>query len=183
MIPAVAQTLASILADRTSLRSTEQIDFNPPNPALIGKAALTVYCYHIQACSPAPFEPPCDRDCHPWLAVHSTALSQPWFELLFLITAWDFTILGEQQLMSEALSALLCQEWVYRDRQSPDAQHHEDILFKVSSTPTVDPIQLWQSLNVPLRPAIYITISVPLPRSPLHRSFQIPQYNQSSVAQ
>jgi Pvc16 N-terminal domain len=157
MIPAVAQTLARILANGTSLLSTEQIDFNPPNSCLAGRAALTVYCYNIQEC-----DFPGEQSSFANAPVQLKPASVRWFELAFLITAWDFTALGEQQLLSEALNSLLCREWFESDRLASELSLGERRMFKIASTETVDPIQLWRSLNLPLRPALYITVTAPL---------------------
>jgi hypothetical protein len=181
MIPAVAQTLAKILADGTSLRSTEQIDFNPPAATPIRRSGLTVYCYNIQECQPTTATPwpETGYGAATWTQLETS--TQRWFELSFLVSAWDYTALGEQQLLSEALRSLLQHDWIYSSDLAPKLQSGEPSAFKIASTPEVDAIALWQSLEQPLRPALYITVTVPVffPHSPTlpRRAFRFADYS------
>jgi len=147
MISAVAQTLAQILVNGTSLQGTEQIDFSLPHREP-GETGLTVYCYCIQE--------------HP---VDSPAWNQPvtqrQIEVSFLISASDYTVLGEQQLLSEALMSLLCQNWLQGDLL-PAELGCERLPFVISPIPGLDLTALWRSLELPLRPALYVTVTVPI---------------------
>lgn len=161
MIPAVAQALAKILAAETSLSSLEQIDFNPPNSNLAEKSTLTVYCYDIQEC-------PVDAIHLTHTSMNSTVLSPwtstapRWFELKFLISAWDCTILGEQQLLSEALAALMGHPLLQLDVHFPVASANATVSLRIAYAPVCDPLKLWSSFSLPIRPALYVSVEIPI---------------------
>lgn len=149
MIPAVSKTLAKLFADETSLQGTEQINFNPPCRSRVGKSALSVYCYGIQT------RPEVNRD------PSSCRKSLRGIDLSFLISAWDATVLGEQQLLSEVLSSLLRHPQLAGDFLAPELQECSALSIEVESVPAIEPVVLWKSLGVPIRPALYVTVKVP----------------------
>ncbi|HEY9838034.1 MAG TPA: Pvc16 family protein, partial [Vampirovibrionales bacterium] len=111
MIPAVAQTLAEILAGGTSAISMEQIDFNSPNSELNHQAPrLNLYCYDVRENPQMQISP------------KQTDPSTIWVDVSFLITAWDKTALGEQYLLSEALTVLLPYHSLPSERLAPALQ-------------------------------------------------------------
>ena len=144
MIPAVSRTLAKLFADETSLKGTEQIDFHPPSRSLVGASVLSVYCYGIQANT----------------EVHQKRIAG--MNLSFLISAWDATVLGEQQLLSEVLSSLLRHRRLAGDWLAPELQECSELSIEVESIPAIEPVVLWKSLGVPIRPALYIRVQVPV---------------------
>lgn len=176
MIPAVTQTLASLLADETSLTGTEQIDFNPPGRCQGVRPRLNLYCYDLrQSLSGHPsFQcrvhqasqnslPP---GCTTSLAAYPVESADPiWFDLSFLISAWDWTELGEQRLLSEALTLLLRHRLLGEDRLAPALSGWGKLSVSVSRVPLGEIAALWQALGAPLRPALYVTVTVPVPAS------------------
>lgn len=166
MIPAVAKTLAKILTDETSLCSTEQVDFNLPNPGLSDKPALNVYCYSIQRSNSTQVEILQNLACS---ALASPSVEQKlwrWFDISFLITAWDHTALGEQRLLSEALVSLSHRHWLQQDVLPVELQGCGQLILSISSEPAIAPAALWTSLGLPLRPALYITVKIPIASQP-----------------
>ncbi len=158
MIPVVAQSLAKVLAAGTSLSGLEQIDFNPPSSNLLGQSALTVYCYDIQECLVAAE----NTKSYAVLCSGSVLKSLRWFKLAFLISAWDYTALGEQQLLSEALASLADCHLLRLNSASSDFQESEEFPIEILSTPTSDSVMLWSSLGLPIRPALYVTVTIPI---------------------
>jgi hypothetical protein len=162
MIPAVAKTLAKILTDETSLCSTEQVVFNPPGQDFLDKPALNVYCYSIQKSNPEQAEISPAIACSTVASMSSKSSLWRWFDISFLITAWDYTVLGEQQLLSEALASLSHRNSLQQDVLPIELQNHGQLVLNVSSGPAIDAATLWNSLGLPLRPALYITVRIPI---------------------
>jgi len=160
MIAAVAQTLALILAEETSLRGTEQIDFNPPRQDRVGRAGLTVYCYSLRESQREPLQ--VRQGVAGDGRVSASEIAPRWFELSFLISAWDHTVLGEQQLLLEALTSLLGYRYLPGTLFSWELPQAEMLPVVVSPMPDVDLELLWRSLGVPLRPALYVTVTIPI---------------------
>jgi hypothetical protein len=133
MIPKIAETLANLFAIETSLDGVDQIDFNPPSEKLTGKVDLNIYCYNY-CYSGQNLSQKID------LAV----------DLAFVISTWNTPIWGEQPLLTEALSALQQhQQLELADRA---------LALEVNAIPTIEPVVLWESLGVPMRPALYVTV-------------------------
>ena len=163
MIPAVAQTLAEILAGGTSLNSTEQIDFKHPGMQQDLKPALNLYCYDIRENNQVQhlgrhLESQYTQSKPPSTAVHRLAL---WFDVSFLISAWDGTALGEQRLLSEALTLLLRHRLLPEELLAPALRGYGSLSVTVSSVELMDAVSLWQALGTPLRPALYVTVTTP----------------------
>ncbi|OLP16633.1 hypothetical protein BST81_19530 [Leptolyngbya sp. 'hensonii'] len=160
MIPAVARTLANILAKGTSLSSTEHIDLNPPGPRVTGRSGLTLYCYDVCKSSQVHAESLVP-------SIEKTQLTNEqyllqWFDVSFLVSAWDYTVLGEQQLLSEALTSLVGHPSLPEEMLAPELRGHGDLPLVISLQPAINPVMLWTSLGVPLRPALYVTVSIPV---------------------
>ncbi|MBH8560926.1 DUF4255 domain-containing protein [Nostoc sp. CENA67] len=156
MIPAATQTLAEILADGISLLSTEQIDFNHPGMEQNVNPRLNLYCYNIrenvyiqQSVSRHPVEQGIQM------------LSPRWFDVSFLVSAWDFTSLGEQRLLSEVLILLLHHHSLQEEVLAPALRGHGELSMTVSAIHPIDAAALWSALGVPLRPALYVTLTIP----------------------
>ncbi|MDX2100068.1 MAG: Pvc16 family protein [Leptolyngbyaceae cyanobacterium bins.59] len=160
MIPAVAQALAQILTEGTSLQGTEQIDFNPPSRELAGKPVLTIYCYSLRESQQAAYDISVNQSSEV-IEIDHSLITPRWFDVSFLISAWDHTALGEQWLLSEALRALLCHCWL-NGNQLPSETQGRQLPLVISQTPEVEAVLLWQSLGLPLRPALYVTVTIPM---------------------
>jgi hypothetical protein len=157
MIPAVAQTLAEILAGNASSIGTEQIDFDRPTVDRGIGPRLNLYCYELQ---PTEQRQSLTQN-------KDKKIQQPeaivWFDLSFLITAWDSTAIGEQHLISEALTQLLSHQWLPEELLPTVLRGHGTLPIGISSIGFSQAIALWDALGVPLRPALYITVTIPVP--------------------
>lgn len=150
MIPAVAQTLAEILAGGTSAIRMEQIDFNSPTSELNHQAPrLNLYCYDVRE---TPQRQTAPRQTDP---------STIWFDVSFLLTAWDKTALGEQHLLSEALTVLLPYHCLPSERLAPALQGKGTLAMRISADRLSEIAAIWTALGVPLRPGLYLTVTVP----------------------
>jgi hypothetical protein len=151
MIPAVAQTLAEILAGGNFLSSTEQIDFNPPLQKPNRGSGLNLYCYDL-------------RENKEIQGASDNRGSPIWFDISFLVSAWDSTALGEQHLLSEALALLLCHPTLPEEMLVPVLRGCGALPMRVSADGAMDVVALWRALGVPLRPALYVTVTIPFHR-------------------
>ncbi len=160
MIPAVAQTLAEILAGGTSLLSTEQIDFN--HPGLQEEAIyprLNLYCYDLRASASVEGD---RRQLGSQSQGSASKNSLIWFDISFLVSAWDRTALGEQRLLSEALALLLPLRSLAEDFLPPALRSFGNLPVAVSAIEPSKTAALWSALGVPLRPAFHVTVTIPI---------------------
>jgi hypothetical protein len=146
MIPAISKALANVLAIETSLNKVERVDFNPPSHSLMGKAALNIYCYNY--C--------CADDCYLEKKPTLTEVA-----LAFVISAWDTPIWGDQPLLSEALFSLKNHRQLESEFLSPELEDYQSLSIEVNAIPAIEPVVLWESLGLPMRPALYVTVKVP----------------------
>jgi hypothetical protein len=51
---------------------------------------------------------------------------------------------------------------LHEDFLTPDLRGHGDLSLSVTDDPPIDVGSLWSSLSVPIRPAIYLTVTAPL---------------------
>jgi len=162
MIPAVVQTLAEILSNGTSLISKELIDFSHPQIHPNVRPALNLYCYDVRESSliQSLGYQSLRIDSKPLLDIPEPD-SPRWFDLSFLISAWDSTALGEQRLLSEALQMLLNYRVLPEEALAPGLRGHGALPIQVSTRALVDITALWRALGVPLRPALHVTVAVP----------------------
>lgn len=179
MISATTQTLAELLARDLSVIGKEQISFHHPQTNLIGHPGLNLYCYHIQA---SPRKPLFSSSVLPPLLSTSAAVSPanylahtqanisaspnqthplPRFDLSFLISATDYTTLGEQHLLSEVLGIISNYECLPDEVIVPELKGLGILPIRVFNTGWADAIQLWNVLCAPLRPALQVNITVP----------------------
>ena len=157
MLPAVSQTLANILVHGTSLNSTECISFNPPGDKLTGRPGFHVYCYSVS-------EKIADT-LHSSLSLCSnsdSADSLHWFDICFVVIAQDHTALGKHQLLSEALSSFLKHRCLDEEYIVPELRGLGQLSIAITPNSIIHPSVLWQSLGVPVRPALYVTVTVPI---------------------
>ncbi|BAZ32192.1 hypothetical protein NIES4074_46940 [Cylindrospermum sp. NIES-4074] len=158
MIPAATQTLAEIFASGIPLLSTEQIDFNHPGVGQNINPRLNLYCYNIRE-NVYIQRSGCRQQAKPG----KPPLPPPrWFDVSFLVSAWDFTSLGEQRLLSEALILLLHYHSLREEVLAPALRGHGELSMTVSAVHPIDAAALWSALGVPLRPALYVTLTIPL---------------------
>ncbi|HEY9820527.1 MAG TPA: Pvc16 family protein [Candidatus Sericytochromatia bacterium] len=163
MIPAVAQTLAQLLAGGTSLISTEQIDFNHPGWRQNTGSGLNLYCYDLRANSQVHHSPRQGKFTNHQGKLHRTTANDPakWFDVSFLVSAWDDTALGEQRLLSEALMLLLPHHFLKEELLAPSLRGYGNLPMTVAAVHPTDTAALWRALGVPLRPALYVTVTIP----------------------
>ena len=164
MITAVTQTLASLLAIGTSLNSTEEIDFGLPSAEEYTKPGLNLYCYSFKPSSrlqqsTSHLEQK-SLDTQPNGTV--VKASTQWFDVSFVITAKDYTSLGKQRLLSEAFMVLCDRRILKEELLAPILRGYGNLQVTISDYPTGDTIALWNALGVPFRPALYITLTIPL---------------------
>ncbi|MEO1427823.1 MAG: Pvc16 family protein [Cyanobacteria bacterium J06632_19] len=164
MINAVTQTLASLLVLGTSLKNTEQIDFGLPSGEEYTEPGLNMYCYSLKASS--------------WLQQSNSHLENKsldshgngtlvkaptqWFDVSFVIAAKDYTSLGKQRLLSEAFMVLSGHRILKEELLAPVLQGYGNLQLTISNFATGDTIALWNALGVPFRPALYVTLTIPL---------------------
>jgi hypothetical protein len=170
MIPAVAQTLAKILAGGTSLISTEQIDFNHPGWRQNTGSGLNLYCYDLRINNQVHHSAQQGKSASQQGKPQETRRngSAKWFDVSFLVSAWDDTALGEQRLLSEALMLLLPHHLLTEELLAPVLRGYGNLPMTVTTVHPSDTAALWSALGVPLRPALYLTVTTPfhLPATP-----------------
>lgn len=165
MLISVLQTLADILAGGTSLTSTEQIDFSRPGSRRDEGTGslLNLYFYDIRESKQVQHS---GRQVErrllegKWQAA-TVSLPPSWFDVSVMVTAWDRTTLGEHQLLTEALTLLLRHRSLREEFLAPELRGYGNLTMSVSAIPPVEVGSLWSALNVPLRPALYLTITAP----------------------
>lgn len=162
MIPAVTQTLAEILSGGTSSITKDQIFFNHPKADQDRAVGVNLYCYDVRESYPYPLQ---------WMSAvenkSNSAESDPkkalkWFDISFLVSAWDFTALGEQHLLSEVLMLLSRYRFLPLEHLAPVLQGYGQLPIRVSTGRLMDPIELWHALGAPLRPALQVIVTIPL---------------------
>lgn len=87
--------------------------------------------------------------------------SPNWFDVSLLITAWDRTTLGEHHLLDEALNLLLRHRSLQEEFLTPGLRGYGNLSLTISATPPIELGALWSALSIPLRPALYLTVTVP----------------------
>jgi len=165
MLIFVLQTLAQILAGGTSLTSTEQIDFSHPGNRREEGAAPTfnVYIYDIRESKQLQHSGrQVDRQLGRGSQAAAVNRTPSWFDVSLLITAWDRTSLGEYYLLSEALSLLLRHRSLREEFLVSELRGYGNLSMTVALEPAIEIGSLWSAFNVPLRPALYLTLTVPI---------------------
>lgn len=169
MLVSVLQTLAEILAGGTSLISTEQIDFSRPGSRRDEGAGplLNLYFYDIRESKNIQHSGrQVERhasDNKPQTA--KVNWSPNWFDVSLLITAWDRTALGEYHLLTEAMSVLLRHRSLQEHFLAHDLRGYGNLSLSVAMAPPIEIGALWSALSLPLRPALYLTVTVPFASS------------------
>jgi hypothetical protein len=169
MLIFVLQTLAEILAGGTSLTSTEQIDFSHPGNRREEGAGptLNLYVYDIRESKQLQHSGrQVERKLTRNLQSATVNWSPNWFDVSLLLTAWDRTALGEHYLMSEALAVLLRHRALQEEFLVSELQGYGTLSMTVATEPSIEVGSLWSALSVPLRPALYLAVTVPFEPQP-----------------
>ena len=165
MLNSILQTLAEIVAGGTMLGSTEQIDFSHPSNLIDRErtSSLNLYLYDFRlspriANNGRQVERSFDGT-NPRADIRS---APSWFDVSILVTAYDRTVLGEHSLLTDVLSLLLRCPLLREEFLTPDLRGHGNLMLSVTNDPPIDIASLWNSLSISIRPAIYLTVTVPL---------------------
>lgn len=181
MISATTQTLAELLVRDLPIIGKGQISFHHPQNHLVGCPGLNLYCYHIQAngkdsrSSSSLLSPSASATSmvnSPSCSIHtqsntqltsaqSQARESEWFDLSFLISATDYTTLGEQHLLSEVVMILSNYDYVPDEVVAPELRGLGLIPIRMFHPKWPDTLQLWNVLCAPLRPALQVNLTVP----------------------
>ncbi|MDX2228481.1 MAG: Pvc16 family protein [Leptolyngbyaceae cyanobacterium bins.349] len=145
MISAASQTLAELLTQELAQISQEQISFEHPRLWQKDKPGLNLYCYHVQ-----------EVDC-------VTNSNQRWFELTFLISATDYTSLGEQSLLSNVLMRLSQYPSLPEAVLDQSLRGFGAVGMRVFTQALAEDVQFWAVLRTPLQLALHVTLTVPYP--------------------
>ena len=160
MIPAVSQTLARILVCQTSLGTVQQVSFDRPRLYQSQPVGVNLYVYDVRQSASKPAE----AELLGAAATGSTAptSSDPmsWVEISFLVVARDWTRLGEQQLLAEAIAYFAEHSEIPEERLVPALQGQGGVAIEIVQPRDVT--ALWRALAVPLQPALYLKVTVPL---------------------
>lgn len=170
MISAVAQTLANILVKDSLSIEESQIDFSHPGKIKDIKPALNIYLYDLKQSNKSNL---LARKNHGSNTHYSDYYHKSyreiskigdrvfWYELSFAIITSDWTTIGEQHLLSEALSSLLKHQTI-NERDLPLELGGYGNLSLEINTSNIDVMQFWRALKLPLKPALYVTVRSPL---------------------
>ena len=165
MLNSILQTLAEMLANGAVLTSTEQIDFS--HPASLENSnrerSLNLYLYDVRINKKIPtYGRQVERYFDESRQVAKVSRAPSWFDVSIIITARDRTVLGEHQLLSETLLLFIRSGSLHEEFLTPDLRGHGDLSLSVTDNPPIDVGSLWSSLSVPIRPALYLTVTAPL---------------------
>ena len=164
MLIFVLQTLVEILAGGTSLTSTEQIDFSHPSNRKEEGAGptLNLYIYDIRESKQMQHSGrQVERQLTRALQPAGVNWSPTWFEISMLLTVWDRTALSEHHLMGEAISVLLRHRLLREEFLVSELRGYGNLNMTVSLEPQLEAGSLWSALTIPLRPALYLMVTVP----------------------
>jgi hypothetical protein len=167
MLISVVQTLAHILAEETSINSTEYVDFGHPSHRREEGAGptLNLYVYDLRESKQMQHSGrQVERKVQSGIKPTTTNInwSPSWFDVSILLTAWDRTALGEHHLLSESLRVLLKHRPLKEDLLLPELKGYGNLSMTVALDPPIEVGSLWSALNVPLRAGLYLTVTVPL---------------------
>ncbi len=163
MISAIDQTLAKILASSTSLSGTAKIGFHLPGLESAIKPRVDLYCHRLRDRS--PFQPANPRkasapNCDEQSAISGNN-SLAWFDVSFLVSAWDYTALGKQSLLSTTLALLLWQRLLQAELPAPELRGYGSLFVKIAAVFPTDTATLLKLPGVPFRQALPVTVTIP----------------------
>lgn len=159
MIPAVAQTLAEFLSSRLSRIGTEQISFEHPSYVQNSRLGINLYFYDIQVNNSQAQLEPCMSSKPLAFAGGQSGDRQTRFDVSFMLTVKDNTRLGEQHLLSEVFLLFSQCHALPRRSIAPTLKGAEPLLIRLNDID--DPIRFWCALQIPMHPALHITVTVP----------------------
>ncbi|MBW4616348.1 MAG: DUF4255 domain-containing protein [Desmonostoc vinosum HA7617-LM4] len=169
MLIFVLQTLAEILAGGTSLTSTEQIEFSHPSNRREEGAGptLNLYIYDIRESRQLQHSgKQVERKLTRALQPATVNWAPIWFDVSLILTAWDRTTLGEHHFLDEALIVLMRHRCLQEEFLVPELRGNGGLPMTIGLEPSIEAGTLWSALNVPLRSALYLTVTVPLNTQP-----------------
>lgn len=164
MLNSILQSLAEMLASGAVLTSTDQIDFSPPANLENSnrELSLNLYLYDVRISKKMPNNGrQVERHFDESRQVAEVCRAPSWFDISIVITARDRTVLGEHRLLSETLLLLMRIRLLREEFLTPDLRGHGNLSLSVTNDPPIDVGSLWSSLSIPIRPAIYLTVTVP----------------------
>jgi Pvc16 N-terminal domain len=164
MLIFVLQTLAEILAGGTSLTSTKQIDFGHPSNRReeATEPILNIYVYDIRESKQLQHSGrQLERNRTGAGPTAIVGWAPTWLDISMLLTAWDKTTLGEHHLLTEALTLLLRHRSLREEFLLPELRGYGNLSMTVSLDPAIEIGSLWSALTVPLRAALFLTVTVP----------------------
>jgi hypothetical protein len=164
MLNSILQTLAEMLASGGILTSTEQINFSPPASLENSnkELSLNLYLYDVRISKKMPNNGrQVERYFDDSRQVAEICRSPNWFDISIVITAHDRTVLGELHLLSETLLLLMRSRMLQEEFLTPDLRGHGNLSLSVTSDPPINLESIWSSFSIPVRPAIYLTVTVP----------------------
>lgn len=170
MLIFVLQTLAEILAGGTSLTSTMQIDFGHPSNRReeATEPILNAYIYDIRESKQLQHSGrQLERNQTGSRQTANVSWPPTWFEISVLLTAWDKTAFGEHHLLTEALTVLLRHRSLKEEFLVSELRGYGNLSMSVSLDPAIEVGSLWSALTVPLRAALFLTITVPFEAQPV----------------
>jgi Pvc16 N-terminal domain/Carboxypeptidase regulatory-like domain len=170
MLIFVLQTLAEILAGGTSLTSTMQIDFGHPSNRReeATEPILNAYIYDIRESKQLQHSGrQLERNQTGSRQTANVSWPPTWFEISVLLTAWDKTAFGEHHLLTEALTVLLRHRSLKEEFLVSELRGYGNLSMSVSLEPAIEVGSLWSALTVPLRAALFLTITVPFEAQPV----------------
>ncbi|MGD1910003.1 MAG: Pvc16 family protein [Rivularia sp. (in: cyanobacteria)] len=164
MLIFVLQTLAEILAGGTSLISTEQIDFSHPSNRKEEAAgpAFNLYIYDVRQSEQIQYAgKKVERRLTRGSQEVPVRWNPTWFDVSILLTAWDRTTLGECHMLTQAIGVLLRHRSLREEFLAPELRGYGSLHMTVSFEPSIETGSLWSALTIPLRPAVYLMVTVP----------------------
>ncbi|MEM6838815.1 MAG: Pvc16 family protein [Cyanobacteria bacterium P01_C01_bin.120] len=157
----MSQTLARILARQTSLETVRQVSFDRPQRFWRAQSAVVnLYAYDVRQIGA---ETEGLSVAEPVVAIadwSSLPAIDSQVEISFLMVARDWTRLGEQQLLAEAIAYFAKHSELPEEGLVPALQGHGRIAIEIAQP--LDVIALWRALEAPLQPALYLKVTVPL---------------------
>ena len=153
MIAAVTQTLTGILVENSPLIRNVEIDLNNPQLRQDIRPALSLYLYALTKTNHNLL-----GDRHHQL--DSDRYIVDWYDLSFVIIPWDWTVLGQLQLLSEVLTSLIPYRLIAQDKLAPELRGFGDLPLHIA-TSVPDNARWEQALGLSFHPALYITIQTP----------------------
>lgn len=154
MIAAVTQTLIEILVENSPSIENVEIDLNHPQTRQDIKPALSLYLYELTKSNN-------DRRDNSCCSLNKEHYFVEWYDLSFVIIPWDWTVLGQWQLLSEVLKALIPYKSIVQDKLAPELRGFGDLSLQIATS--IPDTARWRRVQSSFfHPALYITVETPL---------------------